>query len=111
MPETKLPSGQILKWATQEFPSVYANVMGFGMSPFDISLVFGELGEANPTSVTGIPRVKVLLSPEQAANLMKLLALAIESYTETHGQIRNAGAVDVEQLKAQMEAQKIPVQK
>lgn len=105
MSEARLPSGRIVKWNTQDAPTVYANLMAFGLSQFDIHVIFGEIGESTPTETTGIPRVKVILSPEQAVNLMKLLSVATESYASANGKIRDSGAVDVEQMKAQVQAQ------
>lgn len=110
-PQVKLPTGQVMKWKEQDYPSVYANIMGFSMSPFDISLIFGELGESTPAEVTGIPKVKVLLSPEQALNLVKLLGVAVAAYVEGNGQLRLAGAVDIEEINKQVNAQKIVVPK
>jgi hypothetical protein len=104
---TKLPSGQSLKWKDQEFPSFYANIMGFGMSPFDITLIFGEIGESTASEVTAIPKAKILLAPEQAANLMKLLGVALASYIENNGKLRTAGAVDLEEINAQIAAAKV----
>jgi hypothetical protein len=106
-PQPKLPSGQSVKWKEQETPTIYANIMGFGMSPFDISLVFGEIAEATVTEVNAIPRVRVTLAPEQAANLVKLLGLAVGSYVENNGQLRTTGAVDLDLLEAQVKAQKV----
>jgi Protein of unknown function (DUF3467) len=107
--QTKLPSGQSVKWREQEMPSVYANIMGFAMSPFDISIIFGEISEATITEVTAIPKAKVILTPEQAANLMKLLGVALASYISANGQLRTAGAIDMEQLEAQMKAMKTAI--
>ncbi len=96
--QVKLPSGQAMIWKDRDYPSVYANLMGIGMTPFDISVVFGEIGDTSPTEVTGIPKVKITLSPEQAANLVKLLAVTLTKYTEGNGLLRSAGAVNVEEL-------------
>jgi hypothetical protein len=109
MSEVKLPSGQMMKWREQEFPTFYANLMGFAMSPFDISLLFGEIGDSTPTEVTGIPKVRIILSPEQASNLMKLLGVAIETYVANNGQLRTSGAVNVAEINKQVESQKIRV--
>ena len=98
----KLPGGQIMKWKEQEHPTVYANVMAFGMTPFDIALVFGEIGDSTSTEVTGIPRVKILLAPEQAANLMQLLGVALKTFVENNGQLRTAGAVNLEDVHKQI---------
>lgn len=110
MPEKsypKLASGQVVKWKELDYPSVYANVIGIGLTPFDINLIFGEIGESTPTELSGIPKVKILLAPEQAANLMKLLSLVLETYREGNGQLRTAGAVDVDNIQAQLNARKI----
>lgn len=91
-----------MKWKEQEHPVVYANVMGLGMTPFDIALVFGEIGDSTSTEVTGIPRVKILLAPEQAANLMQLLGLALKTFVENNGQLRTSGAVNLEEINKQI---------
>ncbi len=105
-PRPKLPSGQVVKWKEQECPTVYSNIMGFGMTPFDIALNFGEIGESTTTEVIGVPRVKVLLSPEQASNLMQLLGVALKKFTENNGQLRTAGAVNIVEISKQLDAQK-----
>lgn len=103
----KLPSGQTVKWKDQEHPTVYANLMGFGMTPFDLSIIFGEVGDATPEHVTGIPRVKVLLTPEQASNLATLLGVALSTYVTNNGQLRTSGAVNVEDFTRQLAANKV----
>lgn len=105
-PQPKLPSGQVMKWKEQEFPTVYANIMGLGMTPFDMALVFGEVGDSTATEVTGIPKVKILLSPEQASNLMQLLGVALKKFVENNGQLRTAGAVNIVEISKQLDAQK-----
>jgi hypothetical protein len=105
--QPKLKAGQIVKWKEQEFPSVYSNIMGFGLSAFDITLIFGEIGEVTPTEVTGIPKAKVILVPEQAANLIKLLEIGLATYVQNNGALRTSGAVDMEVLASQVEAQSV----
>lgn len=100
----KLPSGQVVKWKEEDYPSVYANIIGFGMSPFDIFVIFGQIGEATPSEVNAIPKVKVFLSPEQALNLLKLLNVAVDAYVGNNGQLRTSGAVNLEDISAQMKA-------
>jgi hypothetical protein len=101
----KLPSGQIVKWRGDEFPSYYSNLMAFGMSPFDISITFGEIGNATSKEVEGVPRAKIILSPEQAANLMKLLGLALSNYVQNNGTLRMSGSVDLEAVSNEMKTQ------
>ena len=102
-----LKTGQMVKWREQEFPSIYSNILGFGLSAFDVTLIFGEIGDATPTEVTGIPRAKVILVPEQAANLLKLLEIGLATYVQNNGPLRTSGSVDMELLATQVEAQTV----
>ncbi len=86
------------KWKEIEFPVVYANMMGIGMTPFDINVIFGEVVESDEKTITGKPLVKILLTPEQAANLIKLVSIALESYTNANGALRTSGTVDVKEM-------------
>jgi hypothetical protein len=95
-PEMKLPTGQIINWNTQNLASVYANIMAISMTAFDLSIMFGEIGYATPESVEAVGRVKIILSPEQASNLIKLLSVAVEKYAATNGDLRTSASVDVE---------------
>ena len=86
----------------QPFPSYYANLIGFSMSPFDITLLFGELDTATPTEIIGLPRAKILLSPEQAQNLMKLLVLAVEAFQKNNGALRTNASLNIAELQNQL---------
>jgi hypothetical protein len=100
----KLPSGQTVKWKDDAaFPLVYANLMGFTLTAFDIGILLGLVGDSTPTEVTGIPQVKIVLAPEQAENLMRLLGLALETYVSQHGPLRKSGAVNLADLQKQIE--------
>jgi hypothetical protein len=92
------------KWLETDHASIYANMMGIGMSPFDIHILFGEVLHSDATSVTGVPRVKVILTPEQAQNLMKLLNIAVNAYTKTNGILRSAGAIDIHDFSEEFDA-------
>jgi hypothetical protein len=111
-PLPKLPSGQVVKWKELEAaPHVYANIIGFSMSAFDIHLIFGEIGESTSSEVTAIPKVKVFLTPEQASNTMKLLGIGVDNYVSRYGALRTSGAIDMDNIKDQMKAQKAAVKK
>lgn len=101
-PKHKLPGGQVVKWREQDYPTVYANIMGLGMTPFDISIIFGEIGDSTATEVIGIPRVKLLLSAEQAANLAKILGIGLKAFVDGNGPLRLAGALNVEEFNNQI---------
>jgi hypothetical protein len=95
------------KWLEIEHPSIYANMLGIGMTAFDINIIFGEIIKADPSSVTGTPKVKIILAPEQAQNLIKLLTVAINSYAKANGPLRSSGSVDVEELTENFEASRL----
>ena len=96
----KLPSGQTVIWREDAQVTVYANLMALSMTPFDISVIFGEVGKATTEEVDGITRARVILSPEQASNLMNLLSVAVEKYIQNNGPLRVSGAVNVEAFSA-----------
>jgi hypothetical protein len=108
--QAKLPSGQVVKWKDEDFPFIYSNIIGFGMSGFDIYLQFGQLGESTPVEVNAIPKVRVILSPEQAANVVKLLTVAVETYIANNGQLRTVGAVNVDDINTQLKTLKLKVE-
>jgi len=78
--------------------------MSFSVSPFDISFTLGEIGDATPTVVHAKPKVKILLAPEQAANLMKLLNVALQAYVQNNGVLRLGGAVNLDEVNEQIQA-------
>ena len=96
----KLPSGQTVTWREGSLVTVYANLMALSMTPFDISVTFGEVGKATIEEVEGIARARVILAPEQASNLMKLLSVAVEKYIQNNGPLRVSGAVNEEAFSA-----------
>ena len=100
-----MPDGRGMRWVKQDHPTIYANLIGYAMTPFDVSLTFGEVGESTDAELLGIPKVKVTFSPEQAQNLQKLLTVAIDSYVRNNGQLRTSGAMDVNEFIKQLEGQ------
>ena len=78
-----------------EYPSIYSNFMGIAATPFDVGIIFGEVVASEGNEVVPNPRVKVLLAPEQAANLAKLLNSVLDQYVKNNGQLRTSGKVDL----------------
>lgn len=97
----KNPSVQTQVWKNVEYPSYYANFLGVGLSPFDISIILGEIAETTPNQITANPKAKVLLSPEQASNLIEMLTAALEAYSKAQGPLRNS-AVSRGSVKADL---------
>ena len=85
-------SPQTIEWLKEQHPSVYSNILAVGITPFDLSIVFGEVAGANPSSVMAKPLVKILISPEQASMLMQLLQQSLRIFTEGNGPLRPVGA-------------------
>jgi hypothetical protein len=71
-----------------DFRSVYANNTAFQMNAFDISLIFGEILEANEqTSIATVEqRVRIVMSPLHA-KLFSLVMLQ-KTYEGRFGEIR-----------------------
>ena len=100
----KLPSGQVVTWNEEKVSTYYSNLMAFSMTPFDITVIFGEVGQANENEVQGIGKARIILSPEQAMNLHKLVGAAVMRYVEVNGPLRTAGAVDLDVFESALNA-------
>lgn len=73
------------------YPSIYSNFLGVGATAFDISILFAEQDNSTSGDADAIPRVKVTIAPEQAANLMQLLGTILQQYVEASGKLRKGG--------------------
>ena len=82
---------QKIEWKEEQFPSIYSNVVSVGVTPFDIFILLGEVESATPSSVKAKPRVKVIVSPEQASILMQTIQQALAKFVEGNGPLRPAG--------------------
>jgi hypothetical protein len=72
------------------FVSLYANDVQIHTSPWDMRLVFGEIGETSgaPNSSIQINQVGELrISPQLAKKLAVIIDTQIQSYEQTFGQI------------------------
>jgi hypothetical protein len=96
------PKNRRTVWADHEAPAFYANITGFSMTPFDITLQFGEIQSATAIEVKAIPRAKVIISPEQASSLLQLLDVALGAFVKGNGPLRTAGTLDVADLHRQV---------
>jgi len=63
----------------------YSNIAAFSTSLMDIRISFGEFLPDG----TSVPRVGVVMSPEQAAVLAMLLLSQVNSYEQSFGKIRD----------------------
>jgi hypothetical protein len=106
-PTPRLPSGQTVVWREENLTSYYANIMAFAMTPFDISLTFGEIGHATMTEVEAHAKAKIILAPEQAKNLLQLLTIAVDKYVQGNGSLRDSGALNKEMFSDAMEKNRV----
>jgi hypothetical protein len=90
-------------WLEVEHPTYYANIMGLGLTPFDIGIVFGEVTKATGLEVLSTPKAKVILSPEQVSNLIKMLTAALNAYVNQYGTIRKSGQLPQESIEVDIE--------
>jgi hypothetical protein len=104
----KLPGGQSLKWLPANYPTIYTNIMAVSWNAFDVSLILGQIGETAGIDTLATPQAKIIMTPEQASNMHKLLGVIVGAYIESNGPLRTAGAVDVEEVQRQIEEQKAP---
>jgi hypothetical protein len=98
---------QISRFKEIEHPSIYSNFMGVTASPFDISIIFGEVEQATAAEVVGIPRVKVTIAPEQAANLIQMLSSLLQKYVEGNGALRQSSKVTAEAMAEMLTPSKV----
>lgn len=76
-------------WLPQPHPTVYSNLLGVGITPFDISIVFGEIANITEDEVVGNPKVRIYLAPEQVGNLIRMLEESLKMYTTQAGPLRS----------------------
>ena len=77
-----------------EYPSIYSNFMGVGATPFDVSIIFAEVDQHGRTP-EATPKMKVLMAPEQAANLVLMLTQTLKQFVTANGQLRNGGRMEI----------------
>jgi len=71
-----------------EVPSLYANNTQFQVSPWDISLDFGQVkGRGEQGNLVIQPLVRVLMSPSHAKALLNLLSINLHAYEAEFGPI------------------------
>jgi hypothetical protein len=96
---------QKIEWKDEQIPSIYANVMAVGITPFDISILLGEVESASESVVKAKPRVKVIVSPEQASLLMQTIAQGLGKFVEGNGQLRSVGKLQLDPKNFKFESQ------
>jgi len=103
----KMPTGQSVNWNEAKQQVFYSNLLGLSMTPFDVGILFGQIGNATATEIEGHVQAKILLSPEQVQNLIKLLTIALSQYVENNGKLRDGGALNEETFLKEMEAKRV----
>lgn len=76
-------------------PTVYSNFMGVGASPFDLSIMFGEVDLSGSIAGEATPKVKIIMAPEQADNLIRMMRSVLDRYIEANGPLRPGGMADL----------------
>jgi hypothetical protein len=89
-------------WKEGEVQIVYGNVVGVGSTPYDVNFLIGQIDGATADQVNARPLLKVILSPELAANLATLLNVVMEAYVAGNGPLRTTTVSSPEELKRRM---------
>lgn len=89
---TAVQNAQKLEWNKEPFQTLYSNIASVGFTPFDVSIVFGELESGSPAGIKAKPLAKVILSPEEASLLSQMLQQVLKKYSETNGPLRPSGS-------------------
>jgi hypothetical protein len=71
-----------------DYRSIYANNIQFGISFQDMSLIFGEIMGLQDGRVTVEHRVRVTMSPQQSKLLSILLNSNVLAYEQKFGEIK-----------------------
>lgn len=72
----------------ESYTTVYANFAQCALTPWDISILFGELGEAITGEAAVIDRVAVTLTPQLAKALLGILTANLRGYEAQFGEIQ-----------------------
>jgi len=99
------PVVQRIEWKEEQIPSIYANVMAVGITPFDISILLGEVESASTSVVKARPKVKIIVSPEQASLLMQTIAQGLAKFQEGNGPLRPVGKQQLNSTNFKFETQ------
>jgi hypothetical protein len=78
------------------FQSIYANNAQISTSYFDIRMRLGEVTGVLPDRIPVLDKVEIVMSPEHAASLYRLLGQQIEIYRQSFGEIRIEPTAPVE---------------
>jgi hypothetical protein len=81
------------RWLSQQHPTVYSNLLGIGITPYDIAIIFGEIANITEGEVVGNPKVRIYLAPEQVGNLIRMLEESLKMYTTNAGPLRSQQSV------------------
>jgi hypothetical protein len=66
---------------------VYANNVVIELTPWDVKFRFGEILEASATALRTLERVAVVMSPQHALVLSKILNRHLDTYQTKYGPI------------------------
>jgi len=85
-----------------DYVSLYANYAQCSISPWDVRIVFAEVGEPEPDKPSVIERATIILPPQVANALIEVLQKNVELYKE---QMRAVMAEAEAQKKAAEESE------
>ena len=86
------PTSREVPMTESDYETIYSNYIGVEATPFDVALMFAEIdnNRSGDGQIIAIPKVKVIMAPEQAANLMRMLQEVLNKYIQRTGVLRQA---------------------
>jgi hypothetical protein len=93
-PKDSVRQRQVVKAAGWQ--SIYVNSVEVQFSPWDFAFKLGRIEEASETALRITEMSEVMMSPEHAKALLKLLATHVGLYEKVHGSILDIPITDSE---------------
>jgi hypothetical protein len=87
--EIEKKANQVVVWRDVPHALLYANIMQGSFTPYDVSIVFGQVDSSIDSEVQATPFARVTLTPEQASALVQVVQRALDQYTKQFGSLRD----------------------
>lgn len=84
---------------SEKYVSFYSNFAQCAITPWDIRIVFGEIGEIDPDAPAIADLASVILTPQIAVALVRVLNGNITAYEQQYGKIQMPSGMPTSETK------------
>ena len=88
---------ELIRERAADAPVIYANSVNIGTSLFDISLGFGQIEESTPKRLVVTETLRVIMSPQHAKELSRLLGEQVQGYEDRFGPLPAGPVVEIQE--------------